>query len=51
MLRRFLFAERDVLCSKQMPSGKDEKGINDTHSLRVIPALSGDDGVTKYEIP
>lgn len=51
MLRRFLFAERDVLCSKQMPSGKDEKGINDTHSLRVIPALSGDSGVTKYEIP
>jgi quercetin dioxygenase-like cupin family protein len=51
MLRRFLFAERDVLCSKQMPCGKNEKGINDTHSLRVIPALSGDAGVTKYEIP
>ena len=27
------------------------KDINDTHSLRVIPALSGDAGVTKYEIP
>lgn len=51
MLRRFLFAERDVLCSKQMPDGKNQKGINDTHSLRVIPALSGDAGVTKYEIP
>lgn len=51
MLRRFLFAERDVLCSKQMPSGKNEKGINDTHSLRVIPALSGDSGVVKYELP
>src|SRR5688572_10330405 len=34
-----------------MPSGKNETGFNDTHSLRVIPALSGDAGVTKYEIP
>jgi len=34
-----------------MPCGKNETGINDTHSLRVIPALSGDAGVTKYEIP
>lgn len=51
MLRRFLFAERDVLCSKQMPCGKNETGINDTHSLRVIPALSGNAGVTKYEVP
>lgn len=51
MLRRFLFAERDILCSKQLPDGKNQKGINDTHSLRVIPALSGDAGVTKYEIP
>lgn len=34
-----------------MPCGKGEKGLNDTHSLRVIPALSGSSGVTKYEIP
>jgi len=48
---RFLIAERHVLCSKMMPSGKGLDGLNDTHSLRRIPALSGDDGVKKYEIP
>jgi len=51
MLRRYLLAERSVLCSKQMPDGKNETGLNDTHSLRVIPAKSGVGGVTKYEIP
>jgi quercetin dioxygenase-like cupin family protein len=51
MMRRFLIAERDVLCSKMMPSGKGMKGLNDTHSLREIPAKSAKSGVTKYEIP
>ncbi len=50
-MRRFLIAERDVLCSKMMPNGKGLDGLNDTHSLRQIPALSGDGGVKKYEIP
>jgi quercetin dioxygenase-like cupin family protein len=50
-MRRFLNAGRDVLCSKMMPSGKGVEGLNDTHSLRQIPAMSGDGGVKKYELP
>ncbi len=50
-MRRFLIAEREVLCSKMMPCGKDSDGLNDTHSLRLIPALSAGGGVRKMELP
>jgi hypothetical protein len=50
-MRRFFFAERSIICSKMMPNGMNSTGLNDTHSLRLIPSLSADRGVTKYEIP
>lgn len=50
-MRRFMFADDDVICSSMLPNGRAATGVNDTMSLRLIPAISAVSGVRKLELP